>query len=120
MIELSTPPDLRFHPVCSLDDLWAGEVRMVEVAGVEVLLVHTADGVITAVQSRCPHQAVSLAEAELCGRVLTCPMHLWEMDVVSGCGVNPRHAELAHYPVRVEDGQLFVAVDGIEPKFSRP
>jgi toluene monooxygenase system ferredoxin subunit len=42
------------------------------------------------------------------------------MDVVSGQGVNPAHAELAHYPVRVEDGHVHVAVDGIKPKFSRP
>lgn len=120
MSELATMQEFHFHRVCSLDDLWAGEMRLVEVAGTEVLLVHTDDGIITAVQSKCPHQAVPLADAVLCGRVLTCPMHMWEMDVVSGEGVNPVHAELAHYPVRVEDGHLYVAVDGIKPKFSRP
>jgi toluene monooxygenase system ferredoxin subunit len=120
MSGVSIGQDVRFHRVCSLDDLWAGEMQMFEVAGVEVLIVHTDDGALSAVQAVCPHQAVKLIEGTLCGRVLTCPMHQWDMDVVSGQGVNPRHAELARYPIEVRDSHVYVAVDGIHPKFSRP
>jgi toluene monooxygenase system ferredoxin subunit len=120
MADVSSEQDVRFHRVCSLDDLWAGEMQVFDVGGVHVLVVHTEDGNVTAVQAICPHQAVPLIEGTLCGRILTCPMHLWDMDVVSGKGINPDHAELARYPVETRDGNVYVAIDGVQPKFSRP
>jgi len=108
-----------FHDACDLDDIWAGETRLVEVDGVKVILVHTDDGVVTAVQERCPHQKFSLAEAELSGEKLTCPMHLWEMNAVTGCGINPSHAALAIYPTRVVEGRVQVCVTGVVPVTAR-
>ncbi len=89
-----------------------------EVDGVEVLMVHTDSGDIHAVQSVCPHQEVDLVEGELEGNVLTCCMHLWQFDVKSGKGVNPTHAELAKYPVKLEGEDILVDVAGIEAKFA--
>jgi len=120
MAHLAAEQAMEFYKVCSLDELWAGEMQMFEVAGVEVLVVHTDDGELSAIQSVCPHQAVPLMDGTLCGRILTCPMHQWDLDVVSGKGVNPNHAELARYPIEARDGDVYVAVEGIEPKFSRP
>ena len=116
----SEPQKPEFHKLCRLDDMWAGDTQIFTVAGTKVLVVHTDDGSLTAVQAMCPHQSVSLADAKLNGRVLTCPMHLWEMDVVSGKGVNPKHAELAMYPIQLKNGCVYVSVAGIRPKFSRP
>ena len=116
-------PDIevrQFVRVADLDDLWAGEMRAVDVDGTRVLLVHTDDGVIQAVQALCPHQAVPLEEGELCGGRLICNAHLWEIDVASGTGVNPSHAEIALYPTKVEDGQIYVAIAGIESKHCKP
>jgi len=109
-----------FHRVCTLDDLWAGEMAEYEVAGVKVLVVHTEDGRVTAIQPMCPHQEVPLAEGTLEGSVVTCRMHLWQVDAVTGKGINPEHAEVAIYPTRVTDGTVFVAVDGVQTRYSRP
>jgi hypothetical protein len=40
--------------------------------------------------------------------------------VLTGKGVNPEHAEIARYPIKVEHDQVYVAVAGIAPKYSRP
>ncbi|QFS94727.1 Toluene-4-monooxygenase system ferredoxin subunit (plasmid) [Mycobacterium sp. THAF192] len=108
-----------FHEVSTLDELWAGETQLIEVAGTKVILVHTDDGVVSAIQEQCPHQKVSLADAELDGNKLTCSMHLWEMNPVTGCGINPGHAALALYPTQVIDGRIYVSVDGITPTSAR-
>jgi toluene monooxygenase system ferredoxin subunit len=109
-----------FYRVADFDELWAGDMLEVEVAGIKVLLVHTDDGNVRAVQAQCPHQAVSLANGELKGAVIVCPAHRWELDVLKGRGVNPCHAELALYPTKVEAGQIFVSVVGVEPKHCKP
>lgn len=109
-----------FHRVCALDDLWEGEMLEVEVMGQRVLLVHGDGGHVSAVQPLCPHQRVPLVEGELIRNVLTCRAHLWQVDVRTGCGLNPRHAHVALYPVKVEGGDVFVSVRGIVPRYSAP
>jgi toluene monooxygenase system ferredoxin subunit len=109
---------MAFTKVCTLDDVWQGEMEAFEVDGTEVLLVHIKDGDIHAVQATCPHQEVDLVEGELEGNVLTCCMHLWEFDVASGKGVNPTHVELAKYPVKIDGDDVLVDVAGIEVKFA--
>jgi toluene monooxygenase system ferredoxin subunit len=120
----ASPPDQEtvreFHRVCSLDDLWQGEMAAYDVNGTKVLLVHTESGQLRAVQLICPHQSFPLTDGELDGDALTCVKHMWRFDVVSGCSLNPTGAEIALYPVKVEDDQIYVSVAGIEPKYARP
>jgi toluene monooxygenase system ferredoxin subunit len=110
----------RFVRVSNLDELWAGEMVGVEVEGVRILLVHTEDGVIQAVQAMCPHQAVPLEDGELCKNAVVCAAHRWEIDVRTGKGINPGHAQIALYPTKVENGEIYVSVAGIEAKHCKP
>ena len=111
---------MAFKKACTLDDIWEGDMETFEVDGTEVLLVHVKGEGIQAVQAQCPHQEVDLVDGELEGRVLTCMMHLWEFDVVEGKGVNPADVEIARYPVKVEGEDVYVDVEGIEPKHAQP
>lgn len=112
--------DVVYHRVCSLDDLWAGEMQVYTVEGTEVLVVHAESGEVRAIQAMCPHQRVALVDGSLEGTVLTCSAHLWQMDVVTGKGVNPHHAHVAHYPSKLEGEDVFVAVAGVKPQYSVP
>lgn len=109
-----------FSKVCTLDDLWPGEMEVFEVQGVKLLLCHTEDGTVKAVQLICPHQSFLLSEGELVGEKLICTKHMWEFDVKSGCGINPTGASLALYPVKVVGEDVMVSVAGVEPKYARP
>lgn len=109
---------MAFERVCSLDDIWQGDMESFEVSGTDILLVHLEEGGIHAIQAQCPHQEVELADGSLDGAVLTCSMHLWQFDVASGKGVNPSHAEVAKYPVKVEGDDVFVDIESIEPKYA--
>jgi toluene monooxygenase system ferredoxin subunit len=91
-----------------------------EVEGTKILLVHTESGVLRAVQMICHHQSFALSEGDLAGDTLVCLKHMWEFDVVSGCGINPTGANIALYPVKVENEQIYVSVAGVEPKYARP
>jgi toluene monooxygenase system ferredoxin subunit len=110
---------LAFQKVCSTDDVWEGEMKAFTVDGTEIVIVHAAGGELRAIQSVCPHQEVELAEGSLEGAVLTCRMHLWQFDVRTGKGVNPDHAELTLYPLKVEGEDVLVDVVGLSPKFAR-
>jgi len=97
----------------SLDDLWAGEMRAVNLGAVDVLLCNL-DGALVAYEDRCPHLASLLSEGTL-GEdgVLTCAAHEWEFDARTGCGVNPASARLRSYAVRLDGAKIFVSI-GLE------
>ncbi len=111
---------MAFQKVCGKDDVWEGEMKAFTVEGTEIVVVHAEGGELRAIQSICPHQEVELVDGDLQGAVLTCRMHLWQFDVLTGKGVNPDHAELALYPLKLDGDDIYVDVAGIEPKFAKP
>lgn len=101
---------MTFKRVCTLDDVWEGEMDEFEVEGVEVLIVHADGGEVRAYHGRCPHQEHPLVEGLLEGKVLTCSAHLWQFDVVTGEGVNPEGCQLKRFPTRIEKEEVWVDV----------
>ena len=79
------------------------------VGGQEVLIVRVEGGEVKAYDPICPHQEFPLIEGDLDENcILTCSAHLWQFSAVSGDGVNPEGVSLNAYPVKVEDGAIFV------------
>lgn len=111
---------MAFTRVCSLDDLWEGDMQAFDVAGTEVLVAHLEGGIVRATQAYCPHQRVALVEGDLEGVTLMCSQHLWEFDLVTCKGINPDHAEIANYPTEIRGEEIFVDPDGDSPKNARP
>jgi len=111
---------MAFQKVCTTEDVWEGEMQAFTVDGTDIVVVHAPDDQWRAIQSICPHQEVELADGDLEGSVLTCRMHLWQFNVLTGKGINPDHAELALYPIKIEGDDIYVDVAGIEPKFAKP
>jgi toluene monooxygenase system ferredoxin subunit len=105
-----------WRAVIEVDEIWEGDLVTRQVDGVAVLLVNI-DGDVHAFLDSCPHAGTPLNQGLLEGRVLTCPTHLWQFDVVDGgVGVNPKHCQLTSYPVKVEDGKVLVQITPREPK----
>lgn len=109
---------MKFQKVCTLDDLWEGEMTEVEVDGHVIVLVRFQGGESRAFQGLCPHQDISLAEGKFDGRVLICRAHQWTFDANTGKGINPGNCRLAEYPVKLEGDDVLVAVEGVEPLFA--
>jgi len=97
--------------VCSLDDLWEGDMESFEISGTQVLVIHTDGGEVFAVQGTCPHQEIPLVQGRLQNRTLTCRAHLWQFDVASGRGINPASCRLAVYPVELRGDDVYVDIE---------
>ena len=128
-----------FFDVAAEGDVPPGAMVHLEVNGREVLLANI-DGTLHAVGDRCGHEGARLSAGQLDGRVVTCPAHGSRFDVATGKNLSgpvmatlpgldrlsPRAramarekaaemakapgADLAMYPVRVEDGRVLVGV----------
>ena len=63
---------MAFEKICTLDDVWEGEMSgFKSMGGTEILLVVLPGGEVRAVQSKCPHQEFSLLHAKLDKHLLT-------------------------------------------------
>lgn len=105
-----------FEAIIADAELWDGDMTSRRVDGHDLLLVRH-NGVVYAYENRCAHLGVALSEGRLDGHVLTCRAHHWQYDVRSGAGVNPTTACLRHFPVKIEDGKVFVDVQAPRPDF---
>jgi len=92
-----------------LAELAAGRMRAAPVAGGEILVCHTAEG-LYALENSCTHACTRLDEGRLRGTRLSCPLHAAVFDVASGRALaGPATAALRTFPVRVVDGTVEVA-----------
>lgn len=107
-----------FKKVCTLDELWEGEMESFNVDGQEILLVCAEGGAIKAFQGICPHQDIPLVEGKFDGKKVICRAHLWQFDAGTGKGINPDDCALAAYPIRVEGEDVLISTEGVEPLFA--
>ena len=94
--------------VASLDEVPAGQPKVVELDGVRVVLARVGDAVY-ACGDVCTHRGGPLGEGKLNGTRLACPWHGWMFDVRTGQCVFPgRGASVPTYPVSLETGDVVV------------
>jgi len=107
-----------FTRVCKAETIAEGGWRLVIADAQTIVLAWPEDGELKAVQGICPHTATPLADAEFDGTMLTCPLHFWTWDLSKSEPVHPCVVPLAEYPVKVEDGIVFIDTDGVSPIFA--
>ena len=102
-----------FAPVCALADIPSLGARVIErpaAAGGNVALFRTADDRVFALTDRCPHKGGPLSHGIVHGERVACPLHNWNIELASGAAVAPDQGCAARFPVRVEGGQVWVAL----------
>ncbi len=72
-----------FRDAGAADELPPGAMRRVTFGETDVLLAHTARGIV-AVDDRCPHMSAPLSIGALEGCVVACPLHSGTFDLLTG------------------------------------
>ncbi|MFC3381971.1 Rieske (2Fe-2S) protein [Couchioplanes azureus] len=79
-----------------------GEGRTYTVDGVMVAVFRLRDGSLRATTAVCPHRGGPLADGQIDGTVVLCPLHLNAFDLSTGCSLSGL-PNLTVYPVGVDD-----------------
>ena len=98
-----------FQTVARVDDVPPGTVATVHVGETAIALANV-DGTFYATQNACIHLEGPLGEGHLEDHRLTCPWHGWQYDVRTGANEFDHAIRLRTFDVRVEDGEVQVAV----------
>ncbi len=68
------------------------------------------EGALYAIDNRCPHMGFPLHQGSIQCGLLTCHWHHARFDLVSGGTFDPWADNVRAYPVRIEEGQVWVDV----------
>ncbi len=102
--------DGEYVTVAKVADVPPGSVLRVEAAG-RAIALYNLDGVFYATDEICTHAYASLAEGFVDGETIECPLHGAQFSIKTGEALSPPASEpLATYAVRVDGGELRVAI----------
>ncbi len=94
------------------EDEFEGAVICVDYDGIEIAIFKLEDGYY-AIDDECSHAVASLSEGKIedsC--IIKCPKHGATFDIKTGENLSfPAVEPVASYPVRCEDGKIFIDVD---------
>ncbi|MFZ2235132.1 MAG: non-heme iron oxygenase ferredoxin subunit [Dokdonella sp.] len=97
--------------VCAMSELLPGENQVLDHDGVSYLAVNI-DGEVYAVENVCTHDYGELSGGTIEGFEVECPRHGARFDVRSGAAtLPPAYEPIAKFPVKVEDGVVFLRDD---------
>jgi 3-phenylpropionate/trans-cinnamate dioxygenase ferredoxin subunit len=100
---------MALHRVASVGELPEDAMKHVEVDGTAVCLAHADDGNWYAISDICSHEEFELCEGELWGTSVECPQHGSRFDLRTGKpNMLPAVEPVPVYPVRVENGEVYV------------
>lgn len=98
-----------FEDVAAEGAVAEGELLGVAVAGHPVVLGRVA-GQVYALDGICSHARALLADGELDGEIVMCPMHNSGFNIKTGAAIRlPAREPVACYPVQVENGRILVS-----------
>ncbi len=98
-----------FEKVLPVSELPKGSKKTVKLGDVEVLLIHTEEGVLHAVEAKCPHAGAPLEQGAVCNGKLVCPWHAGTFELKTGALVEPPPLRsLKTYPVQVVGDSLAI------------
>lgn len=98
-----------FISVAKINDVPAGEGRVIEANGTTVALFNV-DGGFHALDNTCIHRGGPLGDGFCAGTTVTCPWHGWQFNVASGECLNMPGESVGTYEVRVEGDDVQVKV----------
>lgn len=98
---------MAFSLAAKQDLIPSGAIREITV-GERTIALANVDGQFYAIENACLHRAGPLGQGDLDGRVVSCPWHGWQYDVVTGRVTFNPDMKLPTFPVELRGDEIWV------------
>jgi nitrite reductase (NADH) small subunit len=98
---------MAFVRAATAGEIAVGTIREVEVNG-KALAIANVGGQFHAIDNTCLHRGGPLGDGPLEGKIVTCPWHGWQYDVITGKVSQNPAVGVACYAVELRGGDVFV------------
>lgn len=94
----------------TLEDIPTRGARRVVSGEVVIAVFRTSENEVYALEDSCPHKGGPLSQGIVHDCKVTCPLHNWVLDLKTGEAVGPDDGRAKVYPVRFEQGEIFLEI----------
>jgi nitrite reductase/ring-hydroxylating ferredoxin subunit len=99
-----------WYHVADTDDIDEEDVMGAKVGDLD-LAIYNVEGTFYATSNVCTHGQAEMSEGIVIDDIIECPLHQGRFHIPTGAPKGPPVSEgLATYPVKVEDGKLYVDI----------
>ena len=96
-----------------VDDIPLLGSRVVRTELGDIAVFRSGENSIFALADRCPHKGGPLSQGIVYGHTVACPLHNWCIELASGCAVAPDEGSTQSYPVKVEEGVVYLNLNRV-------
>jgi nitrite reductase (NADH) small subunit len=100
----------KWYKITEVENIPLMGSRKVEIGDIEIAIFKTRDGSIFAINNICPHKKGKLSEGLVHEKIVTCPLHNWEIDLASGEALGNDTGCTNVYESRIEDNILYINI----------
>lgn len=97
-----------WRDIGTIDDIPQLGARVVATPEGDIAVFRTSDDAVYAIDDRCPHKSGPLSQGIVHGTAVTCPLHNWTIDLVTGEAAEPDRGCVRRIPLRVENARIFL------------
>ena len=95
------------HRLGPIDQIPVGEGRAFGVDGVQIAVFRLRSGAVHAVSAVCPHRGGPIADGQIDGSIVLCPLHMNAFELSTGCSTIGQEP-LASWHVEVDQAAEIV------------
>jgi len=106
VMKMST--DMNWTKICALEDIPRLGARVVHSGHGDIAVFRNAEDEVFALRDKCPHKGGPLSQGIVYGKHVACPLHGWQIGLADGQAVAPDVGCAASFPVKVEEGQIYL------------
>ncbi len=99
---------MRFTRVARVEEIEPGRALALRI-GIRHIAVFNVSGAFYAVEDACRHMKARLSTGRVEGTTLICSWHGWKYEITTGECHDKEWGCLRTFPVKVEDGEVFVS-----------
>lgn len=77
--------------------------------GEEIAIFHTANNEVYALINKCPHKQGPLSQGIVHGTIVTCPLHNWNISLVTGEALGGDEGCVPTIPVKIDGGRILIS-----------
>ena len=96
--------------LCPLDEIPPLGSRVVASQHGDIAIFRMANDEVFAIHDKCPHKGGPLSQGIVSGKVVTCPLHSWKIDLESGEAVAPDVGCTPPFSVKRVGDEVWIAL----------